>query len=137
MPAIASITINDGATTPVAHTFTPSGIEGVVAKYDDRSGGVAVGYPKISISSALPGKTSRNYKVRVKVVLPVLETQSGSASNGFAPAPTKAYDLIYDGTFTCPERSTLQNRKDIFAFVKNLFAQTVMTSTVQDNEVIY
>lgn len=137
MPAIATITINDGAATPVAHNFTPSGIKGDIAKYEDRIGGISVGYPQITISSMAPSKTSRLYKVRAQVVLPVLENTSGTASNGFTPAPTKAYDLRADMTFMLPERSTLQNRKDLFAFAKNLAAQAVMTSVVQDNEVIY
>lgn len=137
MPAIASITINDGATTPVAHVFTPSGIQGSIASYHDRSGGISVGYPAITISSVTPSKNSKTYKVRAKLVLPVLETQSGTASNGFTPAPTKAYDLIADMSFVMPARSSLQNRKDLFALAKNLCAQAVMTSVVQDNEVIY
>lgn len=137
MPAIGTITINDGAGTPVAHSFTPSGIAGAIASYDDRVGGISVGFPHITISSVSPTKTSRMYKARVKVVLPVLENISGTASNGFAPAPTKAYDLQFDGTFILPERSTLQNRKDLFAFVKNLMANAVMTAVVENNEVIY
>lgn len=137
MPAISSIVINDAATTPVAHTFSPTKIEGNIAFYHDRVGGISVGYPAITISSVQPVKGSRNYKVRAKVVLPVLETISGTASNGFTPAPSKAYDLIFDGTFTLPERSTTQNRKDLFAFVKNLLANSVMTSVIESNDVIY
>lgn len=137
MPAIGNITINDGAATPIAHTFTPSGITGEVARYHDRSGGISVGFPAISISSVTPSKTSRLYKARVKVVLPVLENTSGSASNGFTPAPTKAYDLMADMTFILPERSVKQNRKDLLAFVKNLLAQPVITSVIEDNEVVY
>lgn len=137
MPAIGTITINDGAATPVAHNFTPSGISGDVAKYDDRSGGISVGFPRITISSAAPSKTSRLYKARVKVVLPVLENIAGTSSNGFTPAPVKAYDLTADMTFILPERSTQQNRKDLLAFAKNLLANAVVTSVVQDNEVVY
>ena len=108
MPAIATITINDGAGAPVAHNFSPSGITGDVAKYHDRVGGISVDFPAITISSVSPTKTSRLYKARMKIVLPVLENTSGTASNGFTPAPTKAYDLIADMTFILPERSTQQ-----------------------------
>lgn len=137
MPAIGTITINDGATTPVAHNFTPSGITGDVAKYDDRVGGISVGFPRITISSVAPSKTSRLYKVRAKVVLPVLENVAGTASNGFTPAPVKAYDLMADMTFILPERSVTQNRKDLLAFAKNLLSHAVMTAVIQDNEVVY
>ena len=137
MPAIATITINDGAGAPVAHNFSPSGITGDVAKYHDRVGGISVGFPAITISSVSPTKTSRLYKARMKIVLPVLENTSGTASNGFTPAPTKAYDLIADMTFILPERSTQQNRKDLLAFAKNLLAHAVPTAVIQDNEVVY
>lgn len=137
MPAIGNITINDGATTPVAHTFSPVGISGDVAKFADRSGGISLGFPQITISSVAPTKTSRLYKARIKVVLPVLENSTGTASNGFAPAPTKAYDLMADMTFILPERSTQQNRKDLLAFVKNLLAHATPTSVIQDNDAVY
>lgn len=137
MPAIGNIVINDAAATPVAHTFSPSGIEGPLAKFDDRSGGISVGFPRITISSIAPTRTSRLYKARFKIVLPVLENTSGSSSNGFTPAPTKAYDLTADMTFILPERSTLQNRKDIFAFAKNLLSNATAVAVVENNEVVY
>lgn len=137
MPTFGTITINDGATTPVAHNFSPVGIAGDVAKYADRVGGISVGYPVVTVSSTAPSKTSRLYKARIKVVLPVLENSTGTASNGFAPAPTKAYDLIADMTFLLPERSTQQNRKDLLAFAKNLLAHATPVAVIQDNDVVY
>jgi len=137
MPAIGNIVINDGAATPVAHTFAPVTITGPIASFADRSGGISVGYPVISASLTAPSKTSRLYKARLKLVLPVLETISNSTMSGIAPAPTKAYDLTADMTFLMPERSTLQNRKDILALAKNLLADAVVTALVQNNETIY
>lgn len=137
MTAFAAVTINDGAATPVAHTFSPVNIVADVAKFADRSGGISVGYPTLTVSLTAPSKTSRLYKARCKVVMPVLETISNSTMSGIAPAPTKAYDLTADMTFFMPERSTLQNRKDILAYAKNLLAHAMVTALVQDNENIY
>lgn len=137
MPSIGNIVINDGATTPVAHTFAPVGINGAVASFADRSGGFSVGYPTITASIANPSKTSRLYKARFKVVLPVMETISNSTMSGIAPAPTKAYDLTADVTFLMPERSSLQNRKDILALARNLLANAVATALIENNESIY
>lgn len=146
MPALAAITINDGQATPVAHTFNPSGPDknGVNYLYD-RSGGIAIGFPAISIDLREPkpvpagaaSVANRVYRATVKVVLPVLEVTSASTGTGIQPAPTKAYDLIARSEFVLPERSTLANRKDILAFVKNLLATATVTSLVQDLESIY
>jgi len=137
MPAIGNIVINDGAATPVAHTFAPVAVNGDLASYADRSGGISVGYPTITASLAAPSKTSRLYKARIKVVMPVLETISNSTMSGIAPAPTKAYDITADMTFLMPERSTLQDRKNILAFAKNLLANAVVTALVENNETVY
>lgn len=137
MPAVSSIIINDGATTPVAHTFSPTKVEGPLATYHDRAGGVSIGYPALSIQAVQPSKSQRLYKTTLKVVMPVLENVTGTSSSGFTPAPTKAYDMVAIVHVLAPERSTTQNRKDILAFVKNALAHATLTSVVQDNEVIY
>lgn len=138
MTAIAALTIADGKATPVNHTFSPVNIDQLgVARFADRSGGVALGYPVISQSLRSPAKGARNYRLTVKVVLPVLEQTSASTATGIQPAPTKAYDLTFTGEFILPERSTLADRKDLLAYVKNYVAHAVVTSAVNDFESIY
>jgi len=139
MTAIAALTLNDGAATPVAHTFSPVNIDQAgVARWADRSGGIALGYPVVSFSLRQPTKGSRNYRLTAKVVYPVLEQTSASTATGIQPAPTKAYDLAFNGEFILPERSTQQQRKDLLAFVKNYFANaSVMTAAVEQFESVY
>lgn len=137
MPAIANIVINDGATTPVAHTFSPDGFTGEMCEFHDKIGGISIGYPKITAKSVSPSRTSKMYKVTYKIVLPVLETISGTSSNGFAPAPTLAYSLEANMTFISPQRSTLQNRVDVLAFAKNLLADASTTGLVTMNGKFY
>lgn len=131
MAAIAPIVINDGQATPVAHTFSPSRIENGVTTFVDRSGGIALGFPTISHSLRQPSKGNRNYKLVVKVVVPVLEATSPSTSTGIQPAPTKAYDVFGTLEMVLPERSTTAQRKDVAAYIRNLMAHSVVFNSVE------
>lgn len=138
MGAIAALTLNDGATTPVAHTFSPApDVMSNLAKWVDRSGGIALGYPTVSLMLRNPSKTSRAYKATVKITTPVLEVTSPSTSSGIQPAPTLSYNLIVVTDFILPERSTLQQRKDILAYFKNMMATTTISDLVQNFEPVY
>lgn len=132
MTAFADLTINDGQATPVAHTFKARRIDGIVAKYQDISGGIAIGYPQVTLSSREPVGSPGNFKVTVKMTLPVLETVSGTSYAGIVAAPTLAYNVTFTGEFILPSRSTLAVRKDILAYVKNLMNNAVITALVQD-----
>lgn len=139
MAARNNIVINDGQATPVAHTFNPNSGDGnvpgtSVIEYEDRVSGIQVGFPKISFSTRKPTKTNRNYKVAIKVMVPVLETVSNSTVSGIAPAPTVAYVATFIGDFILPERCTLPVRKDLLAYVKNLLTNAATTSAIQDLE---
>jgi len=138
MTAIAALTLADGAATPVSHTFSPVNIDQAgVARWADRSGGISLGFPAVSFSMRNPTKASRAYKVTAKVVTPVLEVTSPSTATGIQPAPTKAYDLVCNIDFVLPERSTVQQRKDLLAYVKNYLANGVITSAINDFEQVY
>lgn len=138
MAAIAALTLADGKTPPVNHTFSPDNIDATgVAKYKDRSGGIALGYPTVSLGIRPPTKGSRLYRVTVKIATPILEVTSPSTSTGIQPAPTLAYTPLFTGEFVLSERSTLAERKDLLAYVKNMFANAVITSAVHDFESVY
>jgi hypothetical protein len=138
MAAIAALSIQDGAATPVAHTFSPNpDLVSNLPVWVDRSGGIAMGYPKISLSVRNPTKTSRIYKVTLKIATPVMETTSASTASGIPPAPVVSYTPLCNVEFVLPERSTLQQRKDLFAFVKNTLTNAVMASAVQDFEPVW
>jgi len=139
MTAIAAVALLDGQATPVSKTFSPVNIDQAgVARWADRSGGIAVGFPVISFANRIPTKGSRNYKLTAKVVVPVLEQTSASTATGIQPAPTKAYDLIFSCEFVLPERSTQAQRKDLLAFAKNFLANSaVITPAITDFESVY
>ncbi len=128
--ALANLTLADGASTPVDHTFTYNS-EVPVADWSDKVGGISIGEPHVTISVSRPNASRKTQKVAWKVWVPTLETISGDAG-GYTPAPKVAYTCLAEGHFTCPDRSTIQNRKDVFAFVKNLFANAMFKATVVD-----
>lgn len=138
MSAIAALTLADGASTPVNHTFSPVNIDQAgVAKWADRSGGIALGFPVVSLSLRTPSKTSRNFRLTAKVVTPVLEVTSPSTSTGIQPAPTLAYNVTANVDIVLPERTTVQQRKDLAAFLKNFLANAVITNAVENFENVY
>lgn len=138
MPAIAALTLADGQTTPVNHTFSPLGTSLGIAKWVDRVAGIAIGFPQITMSIKEPStKGSQNYKVVRKVVLPVLDISSPSTSTGIQPAPSRAYELINVSEWTLPARSTNQQRADLLAFCKNFDANIIFTDAVKNFEPVW
>lgn len=145
MAARAPIVVNDGKATPVAHTFKPTNVVDDVNFYADQSGGIAAGFPVIAVSLREPvamrsngaSTNDRNYRCTVKIDVPVLEVTSASTGTGIQPAPTRAYTCVFRGEFILPERSTLQDRKDLLAYVKNTLAHAVPTAMIQDLEDVW
>jgi hypothetical protein len=121
--------LSTSATVGVDKTLNPEGfITPGVARWVDRSGGIAIGYPAFTMSVRPPNKASRIYKVTAKLVLPTLEQTSPSTMTGIQPAPTKAYDCSCVMEFMLPERSTLAERQALFSTVASLFARTINAS---------
>lgn len=113
----------------VSRTLDPEGFQQPgVARWVDRSGGIAIGYPAITLAVRPPSKASRVYKVTAKVVLPTLEQTSASTATGIQPAPTKAYDCSCIMEFLLPERSALWERQALLDTVHSLFLTTITAS---------
>jgi hypothetical protein len=125
--ALARLTTS--ATVGIDSTLNPEGINPQgIASWVDRVGGIAIGYPRLTLSIRPPSKAARVYKVTAKLVLPTLEQTSPSTMTGIQPAPTKAYDCTCIMEFFLPERSTLLERQKLFSEVASLFARTVNAS---------
>jgi len=139
MGAITSIVINDGATTPVAHTFAPESIIGEIATWTDKVTGIAVGYSYItqSVRKPVKGSQTKVYKVTHKLWVPSLEVTSPATGTGIQPAPTKAYDCTCVVEWLLPERSITQDRKNLYAFAKNFLATSIPKVSVEDLEPVY
>lgn len=135
MTTFANIVLNDGQGTPVAHTFAPVKIDSKgVSWHADRSGGIPLGYPTLSLSVKEPTKTSRNFRLFAKIVSPTLEVTSPSTASGIQPAPTLAYNLTANLEFIMHERASLQERKNLNAYAKNFLAHATWTAAVENLE---
>jgi len=121
MATATNIILNDAAATPVAHTFQPTNKDGNVMKWEEL--GVApatIGNRYITAElvrtqspSSKTNSGERNNRVRVTLHCPTLETL-GTDDNGMLPPPTVAYICrASGGEYILPERSTLQERKDL------------------------
>lgn len=133
-----NITLTDGATTPVNHVFYPITKKGEVLFWIDRTAtSVPVGQDQLSLSQRVPSKQSKSYKFSWKLQKKTLEQTSPSTTTGIQPQPTLAYENIAALDIVCHERSTLQERKDILVQMRDLINEAILTSQVQDLDLIY
>lgn len=136
MAAQSIITINDGATTPVAHNFDPKGSrqqtdKSVVATWRDQSATSAVGFRTITERFS-PSNANGMSKLRYLIDVPTLETASSGGS--FAPPPTRAYGTIAVVEVWAHDRASEQELKDIAAYVKNFTASSYFSNAIQKRE---
>lgn len=128
IPDVTTLKTTDAATAQTGQ-FSPEGFKQTgVAKWVNRSPGIAIGMPALTMSVRPPTQASRVYKVTVKVVIPTLEQTSPSTATGIQPAPTKAYDCTCVMEFMLPERSTLLERTNLYAYVLSLLFDNITAS---------
>jgi hypothetical protein len=123
--ARGNLVVNDRATTPVAHTYTPDG---------DDSNGVHVFSEKTSVPAGNPRYTaslrSSNGKYRpvVKLTIPVVQTQT---INGVS-SPVVVRTSYAEVNFTFDALSSEQERADTVGLLVNSLA----ASQTQLNDMI-
>lgn len=141
MGAITNVVLTDAAGTPVDHTFKPARTQSDFANWEDRSTGIYIGYNKLTLQLTRPtgnSKTAnRNLRLHLKIETPKMEVVSNDNFSGIAPAPTVSYRPVLEVVGTFPERCTLQDRKDILAFMKDALAESVIGAFFEDYEVPY
>lgn len=130
MAAIANLVLADGQNTPVNKTFVPMDANSGLATWTDRSGGISIGMPVVTMSVTMGAEVN---KIKAKVALPVLEVISG-ADGGYTPSPKVAYTCSATVDFNFPNRATLQNRKDIRAFIRNMMSDAIVQKAVEEFE---
>jgi len=126
MPQIAALTINDGLASPVAHTFSPVTTTGAKAKWADRSPTIPAGYRTISHEMAEPNGSRTVNKITMGYMVPTVAT-------------VNAVDTVvrYNSAkleFNLHPESTLQDRKDILAYVANSLGVAAVKTSVENLE---
>lgn len=130
MPQLANIVINDGAATPVAHTFAPVTTDGQLGQLAERSG-LPIAYPKLAVSVRPPVNGGETYKIRLTLQVPQTSTvvATGKVVKDFTN--TASLDLVFH------ERSTAQQRKDIRVLLANALANATVVTVVENLEPLY
>jgi len=136
MAAQTTITINDGATTPVAHNFDPKGAKmqpdkKEIADWRDQSPTQKVGYLSLS-EQHTPVNANGMEKFRYVIDVPTLETPASGGT--FAPPPTRAYGTIAVIEVWAHERASDQELKNIVAYVKNFTAHSYFSNAIIKRE---
>lgn len=130
MAQVANIVVNDGKATPQAHTFVPFNVTPQKVMWEDRAGGIFIGYNKMTLTQIRPtgamsvsGGPQRSIKSSFKLETPILETIPNNTANdgGYRAPPSVAYRPTVEMGFTAPDRSSDAEREDLWT----LFVNTV------------
>jgi hypothetical protein len=137
MAAVAPIVINDGAATPVSHTFNPARQSGDLFEWHDRSAGVAAGFRKIAVTTRYGQPSNAGQRITLKVSVPTLAVTAPTNGSGVQPNPTAAYTTLATIEFMVPNAADAAARADILAYVKNLMATTFVANMVNNLDAPY
>jgi len=124
-----TITVNDGKTTPVAHAFAPVTTDGQIAKFANRSATIPQGFETLQIEVAAPKSNGAAYRTSVSMTTPIVAAVDGQDQ---VVRQDKSDCVLYFA-----QTSTVQERKDLLAMLKNLFADTSFISSVSNLEPYY
>lgn len=137
MGALSFLGIQDGEATPVTRWFYKARVDGNRSVYEDRAGGVYIGYGKIVFDLTRPSGPiidgqNRNLKCHVRLELPFLkEASTGGTAAGYTAAPSVDYRLVAECKFTLPERSVEQDRKNLLTLFIALLSINEMADSVE------
>lgn len=129
MPAIAALTIPDGQASPANHTFDPQTTDGSTAKWADRSPSIPAGFSTISYEVAGPQGNRTTHKLQAGFLLPtVAEVDGVDKVVRYSSAQV---------TLNIHPESTLQERKDLLAYVANFLGLAGVKTSVNNLEPYY
>jgi len=136
MPQIAAVVINDGAATPVAHTFSPIGRDDKGVFWFEQTtpaptsvlGAKRIGYKQERVLDAQKQLTGVS-RITYTLSVPTLETLANNSA-GITPPPTLSYVEKARLSFDLAERSTTQERKDTRVLLANFLAHAMSVANV-------
>lgn len=132
MAKLAPIVINDGQTTPVAHTFTPNSESGVVTKFVELSANGSLNSRntmEIAVKPiGLAGRKTQELVATIHLPEVVTETVNGVARDKVIGVDHVEFKVVASGV------STKQARKNARVLLWNLLANPTIVSLVDDGE---
>lgn len=123
------LSINNGAATPVAKTFSPERVDPEGSTFTERSAGVSAGFTRLGVAfSPASSKRSTN-RVDISLDLPVLATSDGIS--------TVAHVARFKGYFVIPDVCTPETRANLHAFVANALDNALVKAVVVSLDPMY
>jgi len=143
MPQISAITINDGAASPVATTFSPIGKDDKGVFWFEQTtpvpvnalGAFRIGYKQTRVLDSKLQLTGYS-KVTYTLAVPTLETL-GNNSAGIIPPPSLAYVEKARLEFDLAERSTVAERDNTRSFAMNLLGHSMAIANIDSLQPSY
>lgn len=133
MAALATIVINDGKATPVAHSLNPISSDGHLYQFRENLSSLPIIGQVVAELRLIRGKGPTPLdKVRAKVYVPCLETITGNNSQGYTASAKVAYSLQSMHEFFLPQRATSDQAKDVLAYSKNLLSNQILIDMIVD-----
>jgi hypothetical protein len=138
MSTMTSLTIADGQSTPQNHTFDVQNAQvgDKPAVWMDKISGTYQGF-SILTSILRRSEAGRAYRVKLTLAVPTLAVTAPASGTGIQPLPTQAYVTRATIEFILPDGCTLQDRKDILAYVQGALSKTVISDQVVNLSSIY
>ncbi len=133
MPQNSSLTIKDGAATPVDHVFLPSKIDANnIAFFNERAAnGIPVGQPTITWQVRAPSNGSVTYKLSGKLTVPKAITTTDTSGKTVTSVD---YINLANVELVVSTRSTQQERKDLRVMLSNLLVNTAIAGSSDNLE---
>lgn len=134
MAGIAAVTLSKNVVSAISAdagtidsvVYSPVGFsQPGVAKWADKSGGVPILWPSLTVSVRLPTQGSRVCRVVTKLVLPT--------EDAVVPGQ-KAYECLFQAEMVFPDRSTLAERNQLRSLVLSAFASQLFASDLTPSE---
>lgn len=124
-----SLTINDGAATPVAKTFAPERVSPDGSVFSERTASSSAGFIRLGVGLSPASSKRPTNRIDVSLDYPVLQTVNGVS--------TVAYTARFKGYFIVPDVATAAERANIAAFVANALDNTQIRAVIKDLDPLY
>lgn len=131
MPAIAAITLADGQSTPVNHTFTPIGRKDNLVEYADTTSSTVIGRPRLMISTKRTQVPTVNNRTQYKIVVPVVDSVTNPGSPFIVNVPLLNIEVA--NLESVPDAVL----KDLVAYGKGILAHSITQSLVVGREAMF
>jgi hypothetical protein len=132
MPTASVLTINDGAATPVAHSFTPRGFVGPdLTTLIDLDHNTPAACPSFSLSLSPSTSNRRTNRVKISFAYPKTAV---SVVDG---AERLVYTARFNADVVIPDDMAVADRWDFAAFIKNAFADPLINDYIKELDPIW